>query len=148
MSGREVAAVAQRFTAAWHPSIRTIFDNQAVDQTAALRVSSSNPDHPPTWPTDRRVTVLGDAVHCMPPTGGQGANAAMYDAALLGHVLAESGEVADVGWDTDTIARYEAGMRNNIGDVVGLACVGAEYALGADKLEDLYKVNAGLIKTA
>jgi 2-polyprenyl-6-methoxyphenol hydroxylase-like FAD-dependent oxidoreductase len=148
MSGREVAAVAQRFTAAWHPSIRTIFDNQAVDQTAALRVSSSNPDHPPTWPTDRRVTVLGDAVHCMPPTGGQGANAAMYDAALLGHVLAESGEVADEGWSTDTIARYEAGMRYNIGDVVGLACVGAEYALGADKLDDLYKVNVGSMKTA
>jgi 2-polyprenyl-6-methoxyphenol hydroxylase-like FAD-dependent oxidoreductase len=138
MTGSEVASVARRFTASWDPSIRTIFDNQAEDQTAALKVSSSNPDHPPIWPTDRRVTVLGDAVHCMPPTGGQGANAAMYDAALLGEILGASDEEADGGWNENTIDRYEQAMRYNIGDVVGLACVGAQYALGADRLEDLY----------
>jgi hypothetical protein len=62
----------------------------------------------------------------------------MYDAALLGEILGASDEEADGGWNENTIDRYEQAMRYNIGDVVGLACVGAQYALGADRLEDLY----------
>lgn len=134
MTGKEAAKLSVAFTALWDPSIRVIFEQQAVEETAILRVSSSDPDRPPTWDINRRVTVLGDAVHCMPPTGGQGANAAMYDAALLGQILG-SREGKD-GWDVETIGRYETAMRYNIGDVVGLACVGAYHALGADSIEE------------
>ena len=134
MTGKEAAKLSVAFTALWDPSIRVIFEQQAVEETAILRVSSSDPDRPPTWDTNRRVTVLGDAVHCMPPTGGQGANAAMYDAALLGQILGS--EEGKDGWGVETIGRYETAMRYNIGDVVGLACVGAYHALGADSIEE------------
>jgi 2-polyprenyl-6-methoxyphenol hydroxylase-like FAD-dependent oxidoreductase len=131
-TGKEAASLSVDFTAHWDPSIRVIFEHQAVEETAILRVSSSDPDRPPNWKTSHRVTVLGDAVHCMPPTGGQGANAAMYDAALLGSVLGS--RQGDVEWDVETIGLYEKAMRYNIGDVVGLACVVAYHALGADSI--------------
>jgi len=137
LTGQQVADLSIDFTKHWDPSIRVVFEKQAVFETAVLRVSSSDPDHPPTWDANSRVTVLGDAIHCMPPTGGQGANAAMYDAALLGQILADSTrqETGGGGWDVETIGRYEEAMRYNIGDIVGLACVGAQHALGADTLE-------------
>jgi len=139
LTGRQIADLSIQFTKHWDPSIRVVFEKQAVFETAVLRVSSSDPDYPPTWDTNSRATVLGDAVHCMPPTGGQGANAAMYDAALLGEVLAKSSrqEIDGDGWDLGTIGRYEGALRYNIGDIVGLACVGAQHALGADSLEHI-----------
>lgn len=145
LTGQQVADLSIGFTKHWDHRIRAVFEKQAVFETAVLRVSSSDPDHPPTWNTSSRITVLGDAVHCMPPTGGQGANAAMYDGALLGHILAESPrqEVDGGGWDVGTIERYEEAMRYNIGDVVGLACVGAKYALGADSIVDIHAGEEG-----
>jgi len=140
LTGQQIADLSIQFTKHWDPSIRVVFEKQAVFETAVLRVSTSDPDCPPTWDTNSRVTVLGDAVHCMPPTGGQGANAAMYDAALLGHILAKSKrqETDGGGWDVKSIARYEEALRYNIGDIVGLACVGAQHALGADSLEHIH----------
>jgi 2-polyprenyl-6-methoxyphenol hydroxylase-like FAD-dependent oxidoreductase len=137
LTGQQVADLSIQFTKHWDSSIRPVLEKQAVFETAILRVSSSDPDYPPTWDANSRVTVLGDAVHCMPPTGGQGANAAMYDAGLLGQILADSTrqETDGGGWDVETIGRYEEAMRYNIGDIVGLACVGAQHALGADTLE-------------
>lgn len=138
MTGQQVADLSIDFTKHWDPAIKVVFEKQAVFETAVLRVSSSDPDRPPMWSTDPRVTVLGDAVHCMPPTGGQGANAAMYDAALLGHILGTSNRDGSAGWGTDVIRRYEEAMRYNIGDVVGLACVGAYHALGADSIDEIH----------
>ena len=87
LQGEKAKAITEELTARWHPSIKVILDEPSTDETAMLRLTSSNPSGAPHWTTENRVTVLGDAIHCMPPTGGQGANSAMRDAAMLGDVL-------------------------------------------------------------
>jgi 2-polyprenyl-6-methoxyphenol hydroxylase-like FAD-dependent oxidoreductase len=92
------AAVSER-AAGWHPALRRMIAEshsvQGFEFTAAVE--------PGPWPSSN-VTVLGDAVHCMPPVGGLGGNTALRDAQLLSRVLA-SGE-------PDGVARYEARMRD------------------------------------
>jgi 2-polyprenyl-6-methoxyphenol hydroxylase-like FAD-dependent oxidoreductase len=50
----------------------------------AMRTSVS----PSPWESSN-VTLLGDAIHTMTPGRGAGANTALRDAALLGHLLVE-----------------------------------------------------------
>lgn len=134
--GDAAADITTRLTANWDPRIRVILEKQAKDQAATLKMTSSDPDGTVVWPTQRRVTVLGDAVHCMPPTGGQGANSAMHDAGVLGVALANGKLEAEGnggGWEEATIKGYEDAMRYNIGDIVGMACIGASYIMGTNK---------------
>lgn len=113
-----------RMTASYESSLRVVFDRQSSTETAMIRVTSSNPQGPPAWETNSRVTVLGDAIHCMPPTGGAGGNTALYDAALLGKLLGAEKQSGKSGWSRDVIHNYERGMRYNVGDIVGLANLG------------------------
>ncbi|MBF6174047.1 FAD-dependent oxidoreductase [Nocardia blacklockiae] len=67
-------------TAEWHPELREIFTHAepATFFPIALRAG----ERIPAWPSGP-VTLLGDAIHTMPPTGGVGANTALQDAATL-----------------------------------------------------------------
>ena len=116
--------IAKHLTSGWRPEIKCIIDNQDLTQTASLRMRTSNQEGATPWPTNRRVTLLGDAIHCMPPTGGQGANLAMRDGATLGLALSFDKPGSEIGWSVDTIRQYEAMMRYNQGDIVGMACIG------------------------
>jgi 2-polyprenyl-6-methoxyphenol hydroxylase-like FAD-dependent oxidoreductase len=133
----------------WDPSVLTLLEGQDASQTAVLRTTSSNPAGPPLWESNERVTLLGDAVHCMPPTGGQGGNMALWDGALLGQELAEEWEAQraarvweeeqkgeEVGWkwSRGTIRRYEDSMRAHTGDIVAMACIGATYLFGGEEV--------------
>ncbi|NGZ74402.1 FAD-dependent oxidoreductase [Saccharibacillus alkalitolerans] len=62
------------------------------------------PDRLTAWKHDR-VTLLGDAVHPMPPTAGLGASTAIVDAVNLAEGLTRAAE--DV---PDILSRYQADM--------------------------------------
>jgi 2-polyprenyl-6-methoxyphenol hydroxylase-like FAD-dependent oxidoreductase len=72
--------LARRAIGGWHPDLRELVDRAAVEETFAVRISTSRPV--PPWPAGR-VTLIGDAIHAMSPAGGSGANTALTDAAVL-----------------------------------------------------------------
>ncbi|WP_343238451.1 NAD(P)/FAD-dependent oxidoreductase [Streptomyces sp. SID13031] len=90
----------------WHPDLRRLVGEsdpssiQSFDFTAGQRVSG--------WES-RPVTLLGDAIHPMPPVGGLGGNAALFDARTLCAALTavQSGERSLV----EAVRGYESAMR-------------------------------------
>lgn len=91
-------------TSEWDSSIRSLLELQDDSQTSAIRTVSADPNML-AWTPTARVTLVGDAIHVMSPTGGVGAVTALRDAALLTRTLAEAGlSVASIG-------SYESAMR-------------------------------------
>jgi len=80
LDGGELKSVVVRMMAEWHPSLRRLVQMTDPSTIRPLTVKTSIPV--PPWKT-RNVTLLGDAIHNMPPFRGVGANAALWDAALL-----------------------------------------------------------------
>jgi 2-polyprenyl-6-methoxyphenol hydroxylase-like FAD-dependent oxidoreductase len=64
----------------YHPVLRRLVHDAEVEYTVATALSSAT--RPTDWPASH-VTLMGDAVHVMPPTGAHGGNTALRDAALL-----------------------------------------------------------------
>ncbi|WFE26038.1 NAD(P)/FAD-dependent oxidoreductase [Solwaraspora sp. WMMD791] len=79
--------LAARASADFHPLIRRLVDTAEVDATV-LNVFATG-RRPRRWAVPR-ATMMGDAVHVMPPFGAQGGNTALRDAALLGHRLVQA----------------------------------------------------------
>jgi 2-polyprenyl-6-methoxyphenol hydroxylase-like FAD-dependent oxidoreductase len=92
----------------WHPALRRILAESDPASRGAIRFTASVEVAP--WESSA-VTVLGDAIHTMPPLGGFGGNTALRDARLLGGLLAE----ADRGERDllDAVRHYEDGMREH-----------------------------------
>jgi len=68
----------------WHPDLQRLIRSCDPDSVGRFEFMAAAPVTP--WPSGP-VTLLGDAVHSMPPTGGLGANTALRDARLLGQQL-------------------------------------------------------------
>jgi 2-polyprenyl-6-methoxyphenol hydroxylase-like FAD-dependent oxidoreductase len=98
--------LATKAIAGWHRDLRALVDRAEVEETFVVRISTAEPT--PAWPSGR-VTVLGDAIHAMSPTGGSGANTALTDATVLRAALvaAARGEIPI----TEAIRGYEHRMR-------------------------------------
>jgi 2-polyprenyl-6-methoxyphenol hydroxylase-like FAD-dependent oxidoreductase len=95
-----MAAVAD-----WHPAIRELFAHADRDMFFPITIRAS--ERVEAWPSGP-VTLLGDAIHAMPPTGGVGANTALRDAATLASELlaaAHGGQSL-----IDAVAAYERVM--------------------------------------
>ena len=91
--------------ASWSPDLRRLVELIDPATIFPLSIRTCLPlEHWNTAP----VTLLGDAIHGMPPYGGFGANTAMRDASLLGQLLraASRGEKALL----DAICDYETKM--------------------------------------
>jgi 2-polyprenyl-6-methoxyphenol hydroxylase-like FAD-dependent oxidoreductase len=79
--------LAVRMSADFHPLIRRLVDTAEVDTTVLNLFATGR--RPRRWAVPR-ATMMGDAVHAMPPFGAHGGNTALRDAALLGHRLVEA----------------------------------------------------------
>jgi 2-polyprenyl-6-methoxyphenol hydroxylase-like FAD-dependent oxidoreductase len=67
----------------WQETLRTLIEQCQPDQTFVLKMRQAKPiEH---WQTTN-ITLLGDAIHVMPPNGS-GANTALGDASLLSRSL-------------------------------------------------------------
>ncbi|HEX8519683.1 MAG TPA: NAD(P)/FAD-dependent oxidoreductase [Pseudonocardia sp.] len=104
--GAEVRAVARRIVDGWHPALRRMVAETDPATVRAMRFRRSSFAEP--WPASP-VTVLGDAVHNMPPVGGLGANTALRDAAELSSRLLAVRDRAEL---VPAIAAYEERMRD------------------------------------
>lgn len=101
-------SLVDRLIDGWHPRLRRLLADSDPASRGAGRFTVS-PQLPP-WPSGR-VTLLGDAIHTMPATGGLGGNTALRDARRLAQALAAS---TDRGQDPVTgIATYEADLRDH-----------------------------------
>jgi 2-octaprenyl-6-methoxyphenol hydroxylase len=64
---------------------------------------------------DRRVALIGEAAHLIPPIGAQGLNLGLRDAATIAElVIAARRDGADVG-AADLLVRYDAARRMDVG---------------------------------
>ena len=80
---------ATALVADFHPVIRELIAEAQPEYTMAVELKAA--PRPRSWRMSR-VTLLGDAVHVMPPLGAHGGNTALRDAALLAGKLEQAVE--------------------------------------------------------
>lgn len=106
LSPAQLQRTVLEMTRRWHPGLRRVLAecDQASTGYFPFRVASPVPALP-----GGNVTLLGDAIHAMPPTGGLGANTALRDARLLAwHLSAVAGGRASLAQATGA---YQAQLR-------------------------------------
>jgi 2-polyprenyl-6-methoxyphenol hydroxylase-like FAD-dependent oxidoreductase len=84
LEGDGLKRLVERLTTEWHPDLKHVLAATKPAATKSFAVKTSTEMRP--WRT-RNVTLLGDALHNMPPYRGVGANSALWDAALLYRAL-------------------------------------------------------------
>ena len=94
-------ALGDDLIAGWHPVLRRMLADSESATRGGLFFSVAT--ETPPWPSSR-VTLLGDALHTMPATGGLGGNTALHDARTL------VAELAARPWQA-AIPAYEAELR-------------------------------------
>lgn len=70
----------------WHPAVREVVATADAPATFLVTLRAARPVKP--WHTTN-ITLLGDAIHTMSPSRGEGANTTLRDARLLRSLLVE-----------------------------------------------------------
>lgn len=128
MAGDEAVRLTASLTETWSPVIRSVFQPQHASQTSTISVRTMDPNLP-AWDgaADGRVTLVGDAMHIMPPTGAVGASCAIQDAASLVR------EISKRGVCSEAIQAYEMEMRERNREPMKRSLMGAKMMYGLDK---------------
>jgi 2-polyprenyl-6-methoxyphenol hydroxylase-like FAD-dependent oxidoreductase len=90
-------------TPGWHPDLRRLMADSDPASLKSFEFTAAAAVKP--W-ASTNVTVLGDAIHHMPPVGGLGGNTALYDASQLRRAL-----VSVASGESALIPAIEAEMR-------------------------------------
>lgn len=93
----------------WHPTLRSLIS--AVDPGSCFPQTVRRLPVTPDWQPSR-VTLIGDAIHAMPPSFGAGANTALWDAGVLVQQLRAA--AAGSCTVTEAVGAYEAAMREHV----------------------------------
>lgn len=137
MTGDQAAALTQRLASHWHPGLAAVMNEQ--DPTEALALSSVVVRAPLVdWRKDQDgslVTLIGDAAHAMPPTGGVGATLAVTDAAVLADKLREHGIC------TKALREYEAEMRDYAEPAVKTSVENGKKFVGMRSMDELKPID-------
>ena len=80
LRGQALRDLVEQSMARWHPDLRRLVASSDAETVERFEFMASQRLKP--WPSTN-VTLLGDAVHAMPPVGGMGGNTALSDASLL-----------------------------------------------------------------
>jgi 2-polyprenyl-6-methoxyphenol hydroxylase-like FAD-dependent oxidoreductase len=101
----ELRQIAVEATTDWHPALRGFFAHADPDTFFPIMIRAG--ERVDAWKSGP-VTLLGDAIHTMPPTGGVGANTALQDAATLAGELLSAARGEQTL--TEAVAAYERVM--------------------------------------
>jgi len=115
-------------TQTWIPALRAVLELQSPEHTSIVRISTALPNIE-SWPASH-VTLLGDAIHVMPPTGGVGGSTAMRDGGVLC-------EIIENGISVENIAKYEEKMRIYSGEAILASARGGKALFGQPDFSDL-----------
>ncbi len=92
LRAEELHGLALGAAQSFHPVLRRFVERATVQDTIAVTLHAGT--RPTRWPGSR-VTLMGDAIHVMPPLGAHGGNTALRDAALLADKLIRSLRAGD-----------------------------------------------------
>ena len=80
LDGTDLRRFVERRMTGWHPTVQRVVAETDPSTVQAFEFGAAATIRP--W-RSTNVTLLGDALHYMPPVGGMGGNAALHDARLL-----------------------------------------------------------------
>ncbi|GLX00255.1 NAD(P)/FAD-dependent oxidoreductase [Microtetraspora sp. NBRC 16547] len=130
MDGAELRQVAFEATEGWSPRLHELIARSDLGSISIFPLKTSTPVD--GWETGN-ITLIGDAIHNMPPTAGVGANTAILDARLLSRNLVEytKGTMSLV----EAVGGYEAEMRDYAFKAVALAMRNLKMGVSAGSLQ-------------
>ena len=85
LRGKALREIVEQLMASWHPALPRLVAESDPDTIEQFDFAAAARMRP--WP-NTRVTLLGDAIHYMPPVGGMGGNTALADTQRLCAALA------------------------------------------------------------
>jgi 2-polyprenyl-6-methoxyphenol hydroxylase-like FAD-dependent oxidoreductase len=138
LNNEQSSDLALSLSEKWHPSVKALIIHQDRSQTATLRIHSVDPAIP-DWQASERVTLLGDAIHAMPPTGGMGVNTALRDASDLARRIigARDGQKGLDG----LVGEYEQALREFARKPLAASWKAGSKAFGLQPVEQCERIS-------